>query len=665
VTFGAGIALWFSLPWRGEWLAATACAAGAALAGAALGGRAGRLVMLAGLLFAAGVATAWWRAESVAAPRLERSVNAQVIEGRVLEVEILGGRDRTRLTLAPMDPALPPKLRVSVRGTAAVVERGQTVRLRASLQPPAGPAVPGGYDFAQRAWFAGVGATGYALGEVVVVAPAPAALGPVARLAEVRSYLTARMQTAVGGDEGGVAAALVTGDTGGIPEQVTQDWRDSGLAHLLSISGLHIAVVVGGTMWLVRRLLTLSMWIALRWPVKTIGAAVGAVAGIAYTLLAGAEVPTVRSCLAVLVVLLGLAIGRQALSMRTVAFAAMIIMIFRPEAVMGPSFQLSFAAVAAIVLFYDSPLGRRVLTRGDSGLALRAFRAFVGLLISGLVVEFALMPIALSHFGRTGVYGMFANLVGIPFSSFVVMPALAMALLLDLVGLAQPAFAVLKWSIGMLNWLAAEMATMPGAVTRAPSWMPGVFALIALGGVWLALWRSRARWLGLAPLAVGLGLAAVARPADLLVSADGRHAAITDDDGTLALLRPQAGDFIADMWGDAAAAQRVTALDISPQARCSRDACVAVLRRGGRDWSVLATRSRTFFDRKAFAALCGRVDIAISDRKLPLTCTPRWLKLDAPALRATGAVAIRFSPLSVRTVAAEQGDHPWRSGPTT
>ena len=667
VSLGVGIAAWFVLPWREQWQAAGLLFLAVSATGVALGGLAGRVLVVAGLLAATGLGLAWHRADAVSHVRLASEMRGVSIEGRIVEAQLLPGRERYRLIIAPNDSALPDRVRISFRTLPPKdAIAGAIVQLRATLRPPAGPSVPGGYDFSQRAWFDGLGATGFAVGTAELVTPAPPPAGVWRRLDALRTKLTARMQQGVGGMSGGVAAALVTGDTGGITDEVNQAWRDSGIAHLLSISGLHIAVVVGGTMWMVRKLLCLSPWFTLRYPVKTIAAGFAAIAGISYTLLAGAQVPTVRSCIATLVVLAGLAVGRQAISLRTVAVAACLILLLRPEALTGPSFQLSFAAVVAIIGFYESRAGRAILTPGeDEHLATRIARGFAGLLISGLLVELALSPIALAHFGRAGLYGVLANLFAIPFSSFVVMPLTVLALLLDPFGWAAPAFTALRWSLDLLNALAFEVAAWPGAVVHTPSWPTSAFGLMVIGGLWVALWRTRVRWLGLAPVLAGFGWAVATPPADILISPDGRHTALTTSPGVMAMLRPRAGGFILEMMGGASAASRLLALDDVPQARCSLEACTVRLERKDRIWTILATRSRMWVDRNGFQPACATADIVVSDRRLPDWCTPKWLKLDAPQLSETGAVAVWLETEMVRTAADGQGDHPWKFEPVT
>ncbi len=660
VAFAAGIAAWFVLPRAEQRLAAAlllvALAAAAGLARL-------RLLAIPLLLMAAGMGTAAWRSASVAHPVLaERTIVG--LTGRVESVDLRPDRDQVRLLLAPdAGSGLPPRLRLTLRGgVPAGIAPGARIAVRAALAPPAAAAVPGGYDFARRAWFAGIGATGFALGTPVVTEPAPPPPGPVAWLDAARRRLTAHIRTVLPGEAGAVAAAFVTGDQGAIPLATAQAMRDAGLAHLLSISGLHIAVVVGGVMFLLRRLLALSPWAALHLPLRALAAGGGAAAGLVYTLLAGAEVPTVRTIIATLVVLAGILIGREALSLRSLGLAAVLILAIRPEALVGASFQLSFAAVIAIVALYESRLGRWLTTAGEDEHPLhRLGRRVAALVVSGLVAEAALSSIGLFHFNRAGLYGALANLVAIPLSSFVIMPLLVAALLADLCGLAwlwPPTGLAIEALIG----LARATAGLPAAVVRLGTMPTAAFALIVAGGLWLALWRTRWRWFG-APVALaGLLLALLTPPADLLISGDGRQVAVRQPDGRLAFVRPRVSDYLREMWGEAVAAPDDGTEAALPGLDCSPDVCLAPLPGGRR---LLLTLSRDFIARPRFEPACAAADIVVSDRCLPAWCRPRWLKLDRPALAASGAVAITLAGGRVASVGATSGDHPWRPPPAT
>ena len=418
-------------------------------------------------------------------------------------------------------------------------------------------------------------------------------------------------------------------------------------------------------MWLVRRGLTLSPFIALHWPVKTLAVAVAALAGIAYTLLAGAEVPTVRTIIATLIVLVGVVIGREAFSLRLLAAAAMLILMVRPEALLGPSFQLSFAAVIAIVALYESRLGHWLTTPAEHETWRRRFaRHGTALLVSGLVAELALSSIGLFHFNRAGLYGVFANLIAIPLSSFVIMPLLMLALLADAIGLGGLVWPAVALSMQLLISLAETTAALPGAVVRMPTMPNAAYAFIVAGGLWLALWRTQIRWWGAGAMALGVMIAVLAPPPDLLVSSDGRHAAVRLADGRLAFLRNRTGDFLRDMWGDALATEGEARFAELPGMACSADACIANIDRGGRRWRLLATTSRDYIDRGIFEPACAAADIVIADRRMPRWCRPRWLSFDRRTLGESGAVAVWLGPPRVEAANGGIGDHPWRPGQT-
>jgi competence protein ComEC len=421
------------------------------------------------------------------------------------------------------------------------------------------------------------------------------------------------------------ARALLSPPSGmAIPPATAQAMRDAGLAHLLSISGLHIAVVVGIVALLMRWLLGLWPWLV-RVPVPTLALALaaGALAGLAYTLLAGAQVPTVRAVIAACIVVVGMMLGRQALSLRLLAAAAFAILVVRPEALLGASFQMSFAAVIGIVALYESRLGKWLTAvREDEPWWQWLARAAASLLASGLVAELALSGIGLYHFGRSGLYGIAANLIAVPYTSCVVMPALMLAMLGEALGLGW-LWPLAGWAMQQLIALADFTASLPGAVITSAA-IPGpAFALGAAGGLWLALRLP---------------------------------------DGRLAHSSERVGDFLIDNWAEAVGSDPASAvwLGTLPLARCSAESCVATMERGGRRWRVLATTGRSLIPRDRFAPACAAADIVVSDRRLPDWCRSRWLKLDAAAVAQTGAVAIWLDVQHVATAVDATGDRPWQ-----
>jgi len=659
----AGIGAWFTLPDRNGWIAFLLAAAALAMAGfaaAAGGSRWGRAIGIFALAACLGCALAWVRAERVAAPRLERA-QLLTFAGRIESVQALPSDRGQRLLVAPAGEGLPARLRLNVppEKTLPGLAPGATIRARAWMMPPAPMAAPGAYDFARAAWFQRIGGSGRALDLAVVAAPD--ARGWNVRLASLRQRLSAHIRGQLGGGEGAIAAALATGDQGAIPKPDAEAMRRAGLAHLLSVSGLHLTAVVGAVMLLTLKLLALSPTLALRFRLVAVSAGVGALAGIAYTLLTGSEVPTIRSCVAALLVLAGVALGREALTLRLLAVGALIVLLLWPESLVGPSFQLSFAAIASIVALHENPRIQTWLSRRDEGPLMRLGRFLFGLVLTGLVVEIALAPIALFHFHRTGLYGAAANVIAIPLTTFVVMPLEALALLFDMVGLGAPFWWLTGKTLAVLLWLAHATAGAPGAVAMLSSMPRAAFGLIVVGGLWICLWRTRWRMFGMVPLAAG-ALWSLATPApDLIVTGDGRHLVLRDDAGRLALLRPRAGDYVRDLLAELSGAEPdYYDLGTLPDAACSTDLCLADLTRGGRRWRILATRSPYHVAWTQMTRACAQADIVVADRRLPRGCAPRWLKADAALLRRTGGLAITFgSTPRVATVAEFEGRHPW------
>ena len=716
VMLGAGIAAWFVLPDEQAWGWVIGAGLVMALPGALCRRtRTGQALLWAGLMLALGCALVWVRAEMKAHPVVARPFVADVT-GVLESVDLRPAQGKVRLVVRPSailpsshsrSPApstifpapssvIPAKAGIQdlpsrefidsrlrgndekrgasdgerggdddaaelplIRITAKLdqvpdsIAKGAAISLRARLAPPQSAALPGGYDFARAAWFMGLGGTGVALGPVKADS---GAADP-----GLRARLSAHVRAQITGSPGGIAAAFASGDRGGIDPVDEEAMRDSGLTHLLSISGLHITAVIAAAMFLALRVLALSPRLALNWPLLTVSAGIGAATGVGYTLLTGAEVPTVRSCIAALLVLGGMALGREALTLRLVATGALIILILWPESLIGASFQLSFAAITAIVAFHENRRVKAWLAHHEEDGSRRFGRALAGLLVTGLVVELALAPIALFHFHKSGLYGALANMVAIPWTTFVIMPLEALALLFDAVALGAPFWWLCGQAIALLLWLAHQVAAWPGAVASMASIPDAAYALMLGGGLWMLLWTQRPRWLGALPFAAGALWALSVPPPDILITGDGRHMAVRTPDGRMALLRERAGDFVRSALADRAGEEEdLPPLDAAPNARCGPDMCLADVTRSGVKWRVGATRSAQMLPWKELVALCPQLDLIVSDRRLPPGCTPRGLKMDRPALADTGGLAITLGrPVQIEQVQRVGDAHPW------
>ena len=617
-------------------------------------------VILAGLLLI-GFALISWRAHSQADQTLERPWFGRFY-AQVERVEAKASLSKEYLYLNTQSRQdLPEHVRVArPLDTAAVqVATGDIIVVRARLMPPAPPAVPGAYDFSERAFFMGLGATGSALGPVRVIERG----SDFGSSQSLQRPLSQMVQSRVSGDAGAIAATLASGDRGGISAAADEWMRSSGMAHLLSISGLHVTALVGTIYILIARSLALFPVIALRANIPLLAAAAGAGGALFYTWLTGAEVPTIRSCVAAMLVLLALAMGREPLSMRMLAIGATIVIVLWPEAIMGPSFQLSFSAVAAIIALHDIPFMRAMRQKAaQGGWADRFANGFISLFMTGVLVELTLSPIALYHFQHTGLYGALANLIAIPLTTFVIMPLIALCLALDWTGLAGPLWTVTEFALNILLHVAETAATAPGAKLMAPTFPPVSFGLFAIGLCLLYLLTTRLRWSGIIFVVAGVTLMASSKAPDILVDSSGHHLAVRDAAGRAYFLQAGKSEFVQHMMQEQMGqANAFAPIETYKGAQCNDHICLITVtgKTAPENLVLLVTRSNRYLDYPDLIAACSAVDLAISDRPLPKDCKPRWLKADLFALRKSGGLAIYADSREIVSVAETQRHLPW------
>ena len=564
VAFGTGIGLYFALPVEpAAWLGAGLLAL--CLAIAVVVRRSGSALPLAiGLaVLAAGFSAAQLRTALVAAPVLQKKLGPAAVSGRVVSgsPQALGGRV---LLEHPVLPGLAPEdtpARVRVRLTSRdglSPAPGDWIRVRAVLRPPPGPAMPGAFDFARQAYFARLGGVGYAVGRARAIDPPPGVgespwRGPLKAWdgwwAGLRHGVAARVLAAVPDERGAVAAALMTGQRGAIPEPVIQAMRDSGLAHLLAISGLHMGLVAGLLFFGLRAVLAAMPAVALRHPIKKWAAVAAALGAFCYLFLVGATVPSQRAFLMVGVVLLAVVLDRTAVSLRLVAWAAFAVLLFAPESLLSASFQMSFGAVTALVAGYEALARRRhAKAREPRGLPTRLGLYVLGVALTSVIAILATAPFAVFHFNRMAWYGLAANLVAVPLTGFWIMPWAILAFLLMPLGLEGLALQPMAKGIGAVIGTAETIAGLPGAVSAVPAMPLWGLLLVVAGGLWLCLWQRPWRAAGLAAIVMGgLGLATV-RPPDILVSGDAKLFALRGPGGALWLSSPRATGFTAETW---------------------------------------------------------------------------------------------------------------------
>ncbi len=555
VLMGAGIGFYFLLPaepplWAGP--AGMLAAGGLGL----LGRRKASLSMVAAAAIAGapafGFTVIQWRAALVAAPVLERPLGPTGVSGRVAALETLPSALRVTLEKPAIGGLLPnrtpEKVRVSLRGPQPDMAPGDWLWVLAKLTPPPAPAVPGGYDFQRQSFFRGLGAVGFGFGMAKVTKKASdsGVESLLNWLANARHQITVRIMEGLPGTKGAIAAALMTGERKAVPKDLMESIRASGLAHLLAISGLHIGLVTGLLFVGLRAALALIPPIALCYPIKK-WAALAAIAGaFCYTLLAGATVPTQRAFLMIGLVLLGVLFNRRGVSMRLVAWAAAAVLLIQPESLLGASFQLSFAAVIALVAAYETTVLRRKKKQTGSRWRILAYPG--GVVLTSLIAGIATTPFAIFHFNRFAVYGLAANLVAVPVTALWIMPWAVVAFLLMPFGLEGLALVPMGWGISVVSWVAEVVASWPGAVALLPAMPLWGLALVTLGGLWLCLWRRRWRIWGAAAIVAGLATLTLTEAPDVLVDGRGRLIAVKTNKGGLAVSSMRRARFDRQVW---------------------------------------------------------------------------------------------------------------------
>ncbi len=661
VAFGAGIATYFTADHEPSLVAAVPLAVALSAAAFLLRRRKFFAVVVLIAAAAAGFATATLRTAWIAHTVLTRSLYDVSLSGFVETRDI---RERTdRFVLRVTDLALPrgdislTRVRLSVRkGSAPDV--GSFVTLKARLMPPLSPLRPGSYDFSRDMFFQGIGASGFAMGAITVARPPQTGgfgLRYAAFMQGLRDAIDGRIRTRLDGDERAIATALLTGRRDAITEPVNDAMFISGLGHVLSISGYHMAVVAGVVFFAVRALLALVPGLTVGFPIKKWSAAAALLAAAFYLLLSGAEVATQRSFFMTAVVLIAVIVDRRAVTFRTLAVAAMIVLTLAPEALVHPSFQMSFAATLGLVVLVQVGMPRLLATPDSSTatrIALWGGREMMMLVLASLFAGLATTPYAAFHFHRVTPYGVLANLAAMPVVSALVMPAGLLGLVAMPFGLDGVFWSLMgigiDWMIAVTRWVAA----LPGAVGRMAAFGTGPMIAASVGIILMGLLRTPLRWSGALMLGLSLVWALVVPQPDVLISGDGRSVAVRGRDGELHLMQSGKDVFLVKEWLAADADARVPGdATLAKGVSCDDEGCVAALADG-----ALVTHATS---PEALADDCDRAVLIVSARHAPQDCTAAVI--DRDRLRRQGALALRRKAdgFDVEAVKPRGFDRPW------
>jgi competence protein ComEC len=655
VFFGIGIVLFFQADGQPALWAPLGAGALCATAAVALRhNNAAFCTMIALAALFAGFSAGVLRTRSVAAPVLTRVVITP-ITGFIEAIEDRADGKRLLLRVTDMkgvaEAERPRQVRVSVRKGEGL-SPGQSIAGTARLLPPPQAAWPGGYDFARDAYFRGIGAVGSLVGQVRQIDPSTKpdwSLWLAAHVDGARNALTERIATAIGGAAGGVSAALVTGKRGLIPEPTNDVLRGAGIYHIVSISGLHMVLAAGTFFWLVRAVLALSPSLALLWPVKKIAAVAAMIGATVYCIFSGSDVATERSLIMTLVMFGAVLVDRPALSIRNLSIAALIVLAREPEALLGPSFQMSFGAVAAMMtlvpLMHWRKMEAATATIFERGLVWGG-RSMLGLVTTTLVASVGTAPFAVYHFQSLNPYGLIGNALALPLVSLVVMPSAVLGVLAYPFGLDRPIWQLMGAAVGQVLDVSAWVGSFSGSTMFVPALDVVALALLSIGLIVLTIPASSLRWFALVPAGAGLALAATPHRYDIFIDRDGAGAAVRAKGGQLVIVgRPS--DFVAEQWlradGDARGADDGS---LRREARC--DAAGCVIAAAGGLWIAFVQ------DFSAFDEDCRRAAVIVTRLEAPPGCKARFI-LDGEQLKQRGATTIRFGPEAVEMRSVRKG----------
>ncbi|WP_421703829.1 ComEC/Rec2 family competence protein [Aliiroseovarius sp.] len=609
-------------------------------------------VFLGLALISGGLVLAGAKAGGLSAPKLDFRYYGAV-EGRVVNID-RSQSDAVRLTLDQVrldglgPTETPERVRVSLHGQQGWIapEPGLRVAMTAHLSAPQGPVEPGGFDFQRMAWFRQIGAVGYTRAPVLTLAPAAEGRAGLA-VHRLRMSIATWVRATMPGEPGAFAAAIMTGDRSGMGQETLAALRGSNLAHLLAISGLHMGLLTGFVFAALRLGLAAIPHVALRWPTKKIAAVVAMGAGAFYLALSGGNVATERAFIMVAAMFTAVLFDRRALSIRSVALAAMIVLILHPQALVEPGFQMSFSATTALVAVFG------VLRDWDGWQAPRWARPVLAVVISSAVAGAATAPFAAAHFNQVSHFGLIANLLSVPLMGAFVMPLAVITALLAPFGLAWLSLAAMEPAIRWILGVATHVSSMEGAIGHVVTPMVGVVPVIALGGLMLILWQGRGRLIGLAPLAVGFVLWNLSDRPDLLISDSAGLIGVMTEDGRV-LNKPRGEGFAARSWleNDGAPVEQAEAFARDGFAGEKGDLRIDL---GGQLIAHLSGRGAA--DRVDQACADGAVVVLAGEAEAPGDCTV-W---DRKALAITGPVAIYATDAGWQVVATREisGDRLW------
>jgi competence protein ComEC len=438
----------------------------------------------------------------------------------------------------------PKKVKITIRSNNLNdLQVGDYIKLKANLKPPSKPLVPGGYNFARQSYFEQIGATGYNVSKIYVTKKNKNKFSNY--IANLRIDLSQRIKKILGDRNGAIAAALIIGEQTAIDKDILSDMRISGLTHILSVSGLHLSMVSIICFFSIRFLFSCSVFISQQYDTKKIAAYFSLFITFGYLLISGMQIAAIRSYIMVLCVAIAVLLDRQEYALRSVCFAAFIMLLFTPEAIMHPSFQMSFAAVIALVSGYEYYVNKCLASGGNLA---RIKRYFLGTLTATFIAGIATAPFAVYHFNQYPNYSLLANLIVAPITSFIIMPAVVMTCILFPFSLEKYALIIMNFGIEFLVRTAHWISSLPKALIMLPNMGDINIMLFFIGLLWLCLWQQKWRIFGIIPIIGGIILLLLTPKPDLIIDLNAGNVLLRSLDNNLikTLNKPRLSQFMQD-----------------------------------------------------------------------------------------------------------------------
>lgn len=612
------------------------------------------------ILIALGFTSAQIRTRVIHTPIVQDDIGPVTVQGRILAIE---DQDETasRLLLGDLIVEdLPPsetprKVRLRIRDDTGL-RPGQRVEVLGQLHKPSAPVIPGGFDFQRYLYFQGIGAIGFIYKDAKILDDT--GVSPVSTYIEtLRQKVAHAAEHYMDYPQAGIAMALMMGRQTAIDDEHKEIMRSAGLAHILAVSGLHVGLFSGVVFFIVRFLMACFPAFALKHPIKKYAAVLGIIAATTYMMLAGANIPAQRALIMTTLVFLAIILDRSPISLRLVAFAALTVLLLFPESLLSASFHLSFAAVTALITFYDRLRPVWSAWHRQAGPIKRLALYFTGVCLTSVIATCATAPFALFHFNRLALYGLISNMVCVPLLAFWIMPVVVLSLFLLPLGLAEPAFWLMEQGLHVVIMVATWVASLPHAVLLVPSWPLLALICMVCGALWIILWTGRWKVLGLIPVLASAFFIHAYKAPDILIASDIKLAGIYDHNkNTLSVSTLRRGRFVSENW---AQSYGVSPDDLQKWPREYNGGAILCDERACRI-DVKGIKAAYIQSPAVINAECAAVDIVISQIPLP-TCETA-VNIDIRDTKHQGSHAIWIEPdkhITFKSSEDLRGNRPW------